>query len=204
MEIRNNTPMYNRQSFGMAFRKPAADAMDSFTELVVGGFKNNKEAKKALAKIIDRQAKNAHFDLEYTYKPNRVPRGSFTIIPISPRAKEMYKEEDLLGLYALDIVTAAKYRWYNNVDVAKWWAKPFVSAKECLKIVWAKIKYVTSPEERLNRRIRYAINLADERAADINRKLANEKTIGSVFGDVVETEKVAETLKRNSGKPVVM
>lgn len=76
MEIRNNTP-----SFGMAFRKPRPEDMERFTKYVVGAGPESL-AKRGLARVIKKQANNAHFDMEYR------PGEGIAVIPKSEAAQK--------------------------------------------------------------------------------------------------------------------
>lgn len=169
MEIRNNTP-----SFGMAFRKP--QDMEKFTKYVVG---NSFEfmPKRGLQRVVNEQAGNAHFDIEY-----RADRNNFVVIPTSAQARKFgYKDMLISGsLPYSDTSSRLSFKYFGDeykenyqaasrvkkisMSVNKFFAGLRILARKC----------VTHPEESLPKALRNAAATATQKEAEVNARIVKE------------------------------
>lgn len=105
MEIRNNTP-----SFGMAFKKPSAEAMEQFTEYVTRkGAASAGIAKRGVQTLVKRHANDKHFDIEFQ-APSRM-----RIVPKTAVAGEMMEGEMLPEvLYKRGAVDKIREKYFSD------------------------------------------------------------------------------------------
>lgn len=184
MEIRNNTP-----SFGMAFRKPAD--MGKFSEYVVSAGPEFI-AKRGLARVVKKQANNAHFDMEYR------PGQGIAVVPTSEKARAYGYTEDL--------VTGSKYsdlrlrisKKYFSEDYNKAYSSAsrserfLMTAKRAFAALRLAGHSMIHPEVMLPKSLKAASSMASasesaverriaQDAADLAKKQKLEKSIDSIF-----------------------
>lgn len=185
MEVRNITPNYtnNNTSFGMAFRKPTGEQMESFAQYV-GQKASGEPLKKALDTIIGQQAKNKHFDITYDYSQHR---NRFCVVAKSDEAINKYG--DVTRVYeegSYDEVTEAGRLLQKRKAImkAEGWSKArrFISGVISLpKLVMATIRDSKDPLRVLPDNMRYAAMKATRFEQDVERLIARENLVASAF-----------------------
>ena len=172
MEIRNNTP-----SFGMAFRRPSADKMQSFIDYVGAGV-SGKDAKKALTVLQKQQDGNKDCDIEY------LDDGNFGLVPKTDKAKELYGSEVITILKDKKVTTATD-NIMRQVQVLKQEQNgkltKFQKLKYAVKILVATVKDATNPLRVLPENLQHTAKMATDIDSTTNAQIAKDNTIKSAF-----------------------
>ena len=178
MEVRSITPNYtnNATTFGMAFRKPKADAMEEFVKFVTKKDVNSVSlAKRGVAKIIDRHSKDVHFDFEYT------GAGKFEIVPISAKAKEMLVLGNLPGKVEAPkgIIEKTREKYFSEAykaeaDKATGFKAFWMSAKAIAAGVKARLALEFKPVDSLPKKFRDASSMVTAYEKAVRKQLAKE------------------------------
>lgn len=190
MEIRNNTP-----SFGMAFRKP--QDMEKFSRYIVGSGPETL-AKKGLARIIKRQANNAHFDLEYR------PGQGVAVVPTSANAINQGFKETVYGKgtrFLADVRGRVSAKYYSEdykkaYEAASGPKRALMTTKKILASIRSIAASVIHPEATLPNSLKEASMVATEwagrvesRMADDAAKLAKKQKLEAEIGSIFEPKK---------------
>ena len=164
----------NKPVFGMAFIKPSADDIQSFTEYI---YKNGKTSivKRGLKQLTKDQTANKHFDIKYESCGNAIQ-----IIPKTEKAKEMYgltrideskiypARSQGLSMQELDKVTATRSKF----------AQKLILVKNIFKHFTANIKtIVQNPKETLPANLRAADDFALQMEKSVEAQIAREKLL---------------------------
>ena len=161
MEIRNNTP-----SFGMAFKKP--QDVERFTKYVVSSGPEPL-AKRGLARVIKKQANNAHFDLEYR------PGEGVAVIPKSEAAQKYGFVEEVYGRGSACSDARARYiekyssdAYDNAYDAASKTKRALMTTKKVFASIKLFCDSLVHPEAFLPRGMRAASSraISDERLVE--------------------------------------
>ena len=188
MEIRNNTSMYNRQSFGMAFLKPVADDIPKFKKYLLDAGMSPDEIKKALQLMVERHAKDVHFDFKYDSKY----ANSFQITPKTPEAENALKSGKVKfftdvfepGSHAYDSQEMCDQRCKNRLEDSK--TGSFINKK------WAKLSnYIDRKMTKVDRHLdpttalpgnmRYTDALVKRAEAKVNKLVQDKATMDSAM-----------------------
>lgn len=167
MEVRNNTP-----SFGMALRKP--QDMERFTKYIVSAGPEAL-AKRGLARVVKKQANNAHFDIEYR------PHQGVAVVPKSEEAVKhgygdvLYTKKDvcndLRGRYVEKYCGDAYKDAYESASKSK---KVLMTTRKVLAFVRVLGNSLVHPEEALPKAMRAASKGATASEISLKSKIAEE------------------------------
>ena len=166
MEVRNNTP-----SFGMALRKP--QDMERFAKYIVSAGPESL-AKRGLARVVKKQASNAHFDIEYR------PHQGVAVVPRHGAVKHGYGDvlytkkdvcNDLRGRYVEKYCSDAYRDAYESASKLK---KALMTTRKVLEFVRVLGNSLIHPEEALPKAMRAASKGATASEISLKSKIAEE------------------------------
>lgn len=182
MQIRNNTPS-NQPNFGMAFKKPNAEAMSQLTEYLTKKSSINS-AVVGLREVISEQAKNKHFDIEYV--PNKY---SFKVIPVSQEAKKVTQNQVKMFDTSLNQVSKreklkdafkASSKDLANNGYTKFGIFKY-KVSNAINLFFEQFKSMANPKRDLPKNLQEAVKYADDTASKIEQTIYNNKQISSLF-----------------------
>lgn len=171
MEIRNNTP-----SFGMAFKTPSKSEMGMFSLYVTDQLNvSPKLAKRGLAKMVEKHAKDEHFDIYFTAP------SSISAEPISQEA-QFRSYHNLLEQVPCDKSVIEKYRdKYRSEDYKKAFkeASPgkrfLMNLMKFADIIKVRLTLAFKPEEILPEGMRKASLNVSRWESQISKQVAIEE-----------------------------
>lgn len=185
MEIRNNTPMMQAPSFGMAFKKPSPELMEDFVEYVGKG-KSGRAIKRGLEQLQEQQAGNKHFDI-VTLK-----QGDDIVFKVAPKieaekARKMYPNGEIFErsqesyspiTKAMKKNSAARAALGENPSKVK---KALVETGCFFRELLGEIKALRNPVNELPANLQDAATKATKLEKQVDWKIKKDETIRSAF-----------------------